>query len=98
MAYSNPNNQVRIREGTVRELKIPKETLEELEKIVSSPRTTDEVKKMMIKRLAKASPCCICGGIPAFEITFPFSEGGATRIERYCSKCIERVYSREQVL
>ena len=101
MAYSNPNpsssNQVRIRDsGTVRELNIPKETLEELEKIVSSPHKTGEFKKQMIKRLAKASPCCCCGGIPSLEISYP--EGGATRIERYCSKCIERVYSREQVI
>lgn len=102
MAYSNPPNQVRIRDsGTVRELNIPKENLEELQKIVSSRKIADEVKKKMIKKLANASPCCCCGDIPSLEISYPFSEGGkiyATRIERYCSKCIERVYSREQVL
>ena len=97
MAYSNPPNQVRMRDsGTVRELNIPKENLEELQKIVSSPKINDDVKKKMIKKLANASPCCVCGGIPSLEISYP--EGGATRIERYCSKCIERVYSREQVL
>ena len=99
MAYSNSSSQIRIRDsGTVRELNIPKENLEELQKIVSSPKINDDVKKKMIKKLANASPCCCCGGIPSLEISYPFSEGGATRIERYCSKCIERVYSREQVI
>ena len=101
MAYSNPpsSNQIRIREGTVTELNIPKEVLEVLEKIVSSPHKADDYKKLQIKKLTGGSPCCLCrDGIPAFQISYPFHEGGATRIERYCSKCIERVYSREQVL
>ena len=87
---------LRIRDNaTVRELRIPKEVLEVLEKTVSSPHVADDVKKIMIKKFAKVSPCCICGGIPSLEISTPFSEGGATRIERYCSRCIERVYSRD---
>ena len=49
-----PNN------GTVRELNIPKETLEMLEKFVASPDKTDANKKYMIKKFTKASPCCIC--------------------------------------
>jgi hypothetical protein len=91
---------IRIRNnGTVRELKIPKNKLEMLEKIVASPYKTDENKKHLIKKHAKASPCCICrDGIPAFEIRYPFSEGGASRVEYYCSRCIEQVYSRESVL
>ena len=98
MAYSNPNpsNQVRIRDsGTVRELKIPRENLEELQKIVSSRHKTDEFKKQMIKKLAKASPCCVCGGIPALEISYPRM---ALPGLKGTVKCIERVYSREQVL
>jgi hypothetical protein len=90
---------LRIRdEGTVKELNIPKEMLEVLEKIVSTNTIMDKTKQAAIRKLTEGSPCCICDGIPAFEISFPFHEGGATRIERYCSKCIERVYSREQVL
>ena len=88
-----PNN------GTVRELKIPKETLEYLEKLVSSPDKTNQYKKLQIKKHTKTSPCFICRyGIPAYEISYPFSEGGATRVEYYCKKCVNRVYSREPVL
>ncbi len=88
-----PNN------GTVRELNIPKEILEYLEKLVASPDKTDQYKKLQIKKYTKVSPCCICrDGIPAYEISYPFSEGGATTVEWYCLRCINRVYSRESVL
>ena len=52
--------RIRPDNGTIRELNIPKEILEVLEKIVFSPKTTEEVKKIMIKRFAKVSPCCVC--------------------------------------
>ena len=70
--------QLRIRpeNGTVRELNIPKDKLEYLEKVASSPDKTEQYKKLQIKKHAKISPCCVCTGIPAFEISFPFSEGG----------------------
>ena len=57
--------RIRPDNGTVKELNIPKENIEELQKIVSSPELTDDIKKLMIKKLAKVSPCCICGGIPS---------------------------------
>jgi hypothetical protein len=78
---------LRIRDnGTVRELNIPKDKLEVLEKIVSSNTIMDKTKHTTIRKLTDGSPCCICDGIPAFEISYPFHEGGATRIERYCNK------------
>ena len=82
--------------GTVRELNIPKEQLEVLEKIVSSPRTTDDIKKTMLKKFAKASPCCICGGIPSLEVIYDHE--GASRVERYCENCANRVFTRNAVL
>ena len=61
---------LRIRDNaTVRELKIPKEVLEVLQKVVSSPKVADEAKKMKIKKLAKVCPCRVCGGIPSLEIS-----------------------------
>ena len=64
----------------VRELNIPKDKLEELEKVIASPRTTDEIKKFMIKKLTKVSPCCICAGIPSLEVVY--DADGASRIEK----------------
>ena len=62
--------RIRSDNGTIRELNIARDTLEELQKIVSSPRTTDEIKKIMIKKFAKESPCCTCGGIPTYEVIY----------------------------
>ena len=88
--------RIRPDNGTIRELNIPEEILEELQKIVSSPKTTDDIKKLMIKKLAKASPCCICGGIPSCEVVYDAE--GASRVERYCESCANRVFSINAVL
>ena len=88
--------RIRPDNGTIRELNIPKEQLEVLEKIVSSHQTTDDVKKTMIKKFAKASPCCICGGIPSLEVIC--DPDGASRVERYCESCANRVFSRNAIL
>ena len=88
--------RIRPDNGTVRELNIPKEILEVLEKIVSSHQTTDDIKKMMIKKFAKVSPCCICGGIPSYQVVY--DADGASRVERYCRSCSDRVFSRNSVL
>jgi carbamate kinase len=88
--------RIRPDNATIRELNIPKEDLEELQKIVSSPRTTDDIKKIMIKKLAKASPCCVCGGIPSLEVVYDCD--GASRVERYCESCANRVFTRNAVL
>lgn len=87
--------RIRPDNGTVRELNIPKDVLTKLEKVVSSPKTTYEVKKDTIRKLAKASPCCICGGIPSLEVVYDFD--GASRVERYCSSCANRVFSRDNL-
>ena len=84
--------------GKVRELNISKDILEALVKIVAPNNIMDKTKHLTIRKLTGVSPCCICDGIPAFEISFPFHEGGAIRIVRYCNKCIERVYYRDAVL
>jgi hypothetical protein len=88
--------RIRPDNGTIRELKIPKEILEVLEKVVSSPQTTDEIKKMMIKKFAKVSPRCVCGGIPSLEVVY--DADGASRVERYCEACANRVFSRNAVI
>ena len=88
--------RIRPDNGTIRELNILKENLEELQKIVSSHRTTEDIKKLMIKKFAKLSPCCTCGGIPSLEVVYDCD--GASRVERYCESCANRVFSRNAVL
>ena len=53
------NEQLRIipDTGTVRELNIPKEKLEVLQRVVSSPQTTDDIKKIMTKKFAQRDNC-----------------------------------------
>ena len=77
-------------------LDIPKEKLDILQKIVCSPQITDEGKKIMIKRFAGVSPCCICGGIPSLEVVYDVEF--ASRVERYCEACANRVFSRNAVV
>ena len=82
-----PNNMLRIRDnGTVKELNIPKDKLEVLEKILSSDRIMDTTKNQIIRKLTDGSSCCICRGIPTHEVRYDVD--GGTRIEKYCSKCI----------
>jgi hypothetical protein len=88
--------RIRPDNGTIRELNIPREKLEVLQKVVSSPQTTDDVKKIMIKKFAKVSPCCVCGGIPSLEVVY--DADGASRIERYCESCANKVFSRNPVV
>ena len=56
--------------STVRDLKIPKDILQVLEKIVASNNIQDRTKHLTIRKLTGVSPCCICDGIPAFEVSY----------------------------
>ena len=88
--------RIRPDNGTIRELNIPKDKLEELQKILSSRKATDDIKKMKIKELAKVSACCVCAGIPSLEVLYDCE--GATKVERYCESCANRVFSRNTIL
>ena len=82
--------RIRPENGTIRELNLPKEILEVLQKVVTSPLTTDDIKKLVIKKFAQVSPCCVCGGIPSLEVVY--DADGASRVERYCESYVTRVY------
>ena len=88
--------RIRDHEATIRELKFPDGILENLQKL-SSSNVTEDVKKLGIKKLTGGiSPCCVDGGIPTYEVIYNVEN--ATRIERYCHKCVKSVYTREAVL
>ena len=47
--------RIRLDKGTIRELKIPKDKLDELQKNLSSPMTIDDVKKFIIESVLVAT-------------------------------------------
>jgi hypothetical protein len=64
---------LRIRNnGTIRELKLPSDKLEVLQKITQS-NISEMIKVKMIRELC-GSFCCICRGIPSHEIVYDVSE------------------------
>ncbi len=94
LAEQQNQNQIRIRDNpTVKELNIPKDKMELLQKIESS-NITDERKQRDLKKLT-GSQCCICS-IPSHEVIYHID--GATQMERYCQDCIKKVFEREAVL
>ena len=96
MAYLNPNsNQIRIREGKVTPIKVPEDQLKYLNQVLESNRYGPWRKEAMIRKVMGGN-CCICRGVPTMQVSYSLE--GATRIERYCDKCIKSVFAREQVL
>ncbi len=90
-----PSNMLRLRnDATVRQLDIDKDKLEVIQKVMSA-RLASSSKRNIIRKLTEDSPCCVCGGIPTLEVSYPVPDGGTTRIERYCESCIQKVYERE---
>jgi hypothetical protein len=89
-----PNNQVRIRDGTVRPITVPQDQLEHLKEVLNSNKFTPSRKETVQKRITGC--CCVCGDIPTMQVSY--DADGATRIEKYCDKCIKNVFAREAVL
>ncbi len=85
-----PNSQVRIRDGTVRPINVPEEELQQLRDILNSNRFTPCRKEAAQKKVTGC--CCVCGSIPTMQVSY--DADGATRIEKYCSPCVEKTFSR----
>lgn len=77
--------------ATIRKIDIPADKLAAMQKVVES-KTSEVAKEQALKRLLDGgSRCCVCAGIPRYEKVFDMD--GATKIERYCDKCIKKDYS-----
>lgn len=79
--------------GTIREVKIPSDKLEVMQKILKS-NVNEAVKQNIIKQLS-GGVCIICRGIPTHEVVYDVDK--ATRIERYCDACVKTVYEGEAI-
>lgn len=51
-------------------------------------------KDRKIRKITGGLYCAICGGIPTQIATFDC--GGATQIERYCTPCVEKQFSKAE--
>ena len=85
--------QIRIRDnGTIRPIQIPPDKLEKMQKILNSNVSEIVRNNCLRKMLGHRSLCCICRGISTQEVTYKLD--GATKIERYCERCVKTVYAR----
>jgi len=63
-----------------------KEDLENLKKILESNDITDKDKHLVLRRITGA--CVTCAGISEYYLIHDLD--GCSKIERYCSPCIEK--------
>ena len=51
-------------------------------------------KAEIIKKITGFRICSSCGDIPDLELSYDLQ--GATKVERYCNNCAEKVFAREK--
>jgi hypothetical protein len=71
---------------TIQPMDITSESLQRLEKIMSSPRISPFKKDKLIKAITGS--CCTCGCVATKMATYKMN--GATLIEKYCDACLAR--------
>lgn len=87
-------SQLRIRDnGTVKRIQLPKDKQEKLNMVLSSKRYASNRDKA-VKHIT--GRCCICDNIPMYAVVYDIQQ--ATRIEKYCDKCVQTLYARKSVL
>ncbi|MFI5423353.1 MAG: hypothetical protein ACHQXG_01025 [Nitrososphaerales archaeon] len=81
--------------GKVTPIIVPEDQLEYLiNDVLNSNRYTPYHKEAIQRKITGF--CCICREVPSMQVSYSLE--GATRIERYCNKCIKNVFAREAVL
>lgn len=87
---------LRIRDKVdIKQLNIPRDELDYLQKIVTSNRLAEKTKLNIIRKLTDGTPCCLCAGIPSVELSYRV--GPSRVIERYCKGCMDKVFTRESL-
>ena len=71
---------------TIQSMNITSDSLQRLEKIMSSPRISPFKKDKLIKAITGS--CCTCGCVATKMATYKMN--GATLIEKYCDACLAR--------
>ena len=77
----HPNNLA------IKKLKYTSRITQKLHGIVN-PNISDINKRAAIRKLIDFSGCCVCDGVPAYELIYQLES--AKRIERYCNRCYKK--------
>jgi len=78
---------------TIKPIDVTMKQLEILKKVMKSTKLSPTTKERMQKE-SGFGMCVVCGGIAQHIASYDCS--GATRIERYCSPCVEKQFSRNK--
>jgi hypothetical protein len=84
--YSANQKPVEIKPATITRIEVSTENLDKLKRMLQSKPFT-EFNKVNIQRKI-VGDCSICSEIPDYIVTRYYE--GVTRIERYCSKCLDK--------
>jgi hypothetical protein len=84
--YAANQKPVEIKPATITKIEVSTENLDKLKRILQSKRVA-EFSKVNIQRKI-VGDCSICSEIPDYFVTRYYK--GVTRIERYCSKCLDK--------
>jgi hypothetical protein len=76
---------------TIKPIDVTMTQLEILKKVLKNSKVSDTVKERLQKE-SGFGMCCCCGGIAQHIASYDIGDG--TRIERYCSLCVEKQFSR----
>lgn len=87
-------NQLEGRFLGVTPINVSKEDLDSLRELMKSSKASDWVKDNTMKKLV-GSWCVLCGGISRQIAKYDYN--GATRLERYCTNCAVKQFSRSRV-
>lgn len=74
----------------VKPIDIPEDKLQLLKQVLNSSRVAPMTKETIQKKIT--GMCSLCGGIAQHIASYDYN--GATKIERYCSVCVEKQFSR----
>ena len=84
-----PNNKEKLTpkpKPTIQPMNIPSESLQRLDRILSSPTISPYRKDKLVKEIA--GYCSVCGGVATQIANYQLV--GATLVEKYCDTCLAR--------
>lgn len=81
---------------TVTEINLPKESLDDIQKILSLKNRWYIKKDKLLARIGFSPLCCVCSEISTPLYQVKYSNSDYARIEIYCSTHIESVYKAQK--